>query len=361
MVIPGADFQLIFRNWRSSLSQNCPLPNTTSAIPYQQSWLGNPTLCVLQLLGQARTCLPKISYIPLTLNFLFQMLILLCLLGSSLGAANSYYLPQYSAFPSSYPAYTNFLGSASFPRYYGAAAIQRTGFSYSFGPGYNFQWRWLLKTLFRTSLFYFWCLSEVLDRVWTSCHRWLWLAKMKRCRKKRRLRRRWWPSRGESFSRLLPGITLVLSHLHKKFYPVCYHPTKRILLVLSHKQKVIAVYPPLSKIVLSAYFRKKVCQPARSCFSRVFREPGVGQTRSGERRGDRHQQWDIWIDQSSALSVTQVWHVLMFSPVYGVSQQSLFCRGSWIAKDSRRKRSGVAACLRSPTIYCEFQRSLQSD
>ena len=38
-----------------------------------------------------------------------------------------------------------------------------------------------------------------------------------------------------------------------------------------------------------------------------------------------------------------------------------YCRGSWIAKDSRRKRSGVAACLRSPTIYCEFQRSLQSD
>jgi len=69
------------------------------------------------------------------------MLILLCLLGSSLGATHSYYLPQYSAFPSSYPAYTNFLGSASFPRYYGAAAIPRTGFSYSFGPGYNFQWR----------------------------------------------------------------------------------------------------------------------------------------------------------------------------------------------------------------------------
>ena len=75
------------------------------------------------------------------------MLILLCLLGSSLGAAHSYYLPQYSAFPSSYPAYTNFLGSASFPRYYGAAAIPRTGFSYSFGPGYNFQWRWLLKLI----------------------------------------------------------------------------------------------------------------------------------------------------------------------------------------------------------------------
>ena len=74
------------------------------------------------------------------------MLILLCLLGSSLGAAHSYYLPQYSAFPSSYPAYTNFLGSASFPRYYGAAAIPRTGFSYSFGPGYNFQWRYQCST-----------------------------------------------------------------------------------------------------------------------------------------------------------------------------------------------------------------------
>ena len=159
----------LISSWYSETGEALSLATVRCLKPpvilYQQFWLGNPKLCVLQLLGQARTCLPTISYIPLTLNFLFQMLILLCLLGSSLGAAYSYYLPQYSAFPSSYPAYTNFLGSASFPRYYGAAAIPRTGFSYSFGPGYNFQWRWLSKTLFRTSLFYSWCLTEIPDRV----------------------------------------------------------------------------------------------------------------------------------------------------------------------------------------------------
>ena len=69
------------------------------------------------------------------------MLILLCLLGSSLGAPQSYYLPSYPSYPTAYPTYNTFLGSGSFPRYYGAAAIPRTGFSYSFGPGYNFQWR----------------------------------------------------------------------------------------------------------------------------------------------------------------------------------------------------------------------------
>jgi len=69
------------------------------------------------------------------------MLILLCLLGSSLGAPQSYFFPSYSAYPTTFPTYNTFLGSGSFPRYYGAAAIPRTGFSYSFGPGYNFQWR----------------------------------------------------------------------------------------------------------------------------------------------------------------------------------------------------------------------------
>ena len=69
------------------------------------------------------------------------MLVLLCLLGSSLGAVQGYYLPSYPTYATAYPAYNTFLGSGSFPRYYGAAAIPRTGFSYSFGPGYNFQWR----------------------------------------------------------------------------------------------------------------------------------------------------------------------------------------------------------------------------
>ena len=84
---------------------------------------------------------------------------------------------------------------------------------------------------------------------------------MKRCRKKRRLRRRWRPSTGESFSRLLPGIiSWSYPTPTKSFIPVCDHPTKSVLLILSHTQKVIAVYPPLSKIVLSA--KRFVSRPA---------------------------------------------------------------------------------------------------
>ena len=122
------------------------------------------------------------------------MLILLCLLGSSLGAPQSYFLPSFSTYPTTYPTYNTFLGSGSFPRYYGAAAIPSTGFSYSFGPGYNFQWRWKLSIL--SCLLNIACLAETLAKVWTFCHLWAWCKKKKR--RKKQARRR--SSRGEDDS-----------------------------------------------------------------------------------------------------------------------------------------------------------------
>ena len=117
------------------------------------------------------------------------MLILLCLLGSSLGAPQSYFLPSFSTYPTTY---NTFLGSGSFPRYYGAAAIPRTGFSYSFGPGYNFQWRYQCWT----ATLFTWGLAEILVKPWTFCH--LWPLHKAKKRWKRRPRK--WPSRGEDDS-----------------------------------------------------------------------------------------------------------------------------------------------------------------
>ena len=113
---------------------HCPAPPST--VPATVPWESRYTV--------ARRCLRLRGHpcSSLTSDFLFQMLVLLCLLGSSLGAVQGYYLPSYPTYATAYPAYNTFLGSGSFPRYYGAAAIPRTGFSYSFGPGYNFQWRY---------------------------------------------------------------------------------------------------------------------------------------------------------------------------------------------------------------------------
>ena len=130
-------------------------------------------LCQLPYLGESRftSTVARRSDTSLLLSyisFLFQMLILLCLLGSSLGAPQSYYFPSYSSYPTAYPTYNTFLGSGSFPRYYGAAAIPRTGFSYSFGPGYNFQWRCQFATT--VLLTEIGCLAGVLVKVWTFCN-----------------------------------------------------------------------------------------------------------------------------------------------------------------------------------------------
>ena len=161
MIILKADFQLIFRNWRRPLSFCVTLlPIHWPEHHYQ--------LCQLPYLGESRftSTVARRSDTSLLLSyisFLFQMLILLCLLGSSLGAPQSYYFPSYPSYPTAYPTYNTFLGSGSFPRYYGAAAIPRTGFSYSFGPGYNFQWRCQFAT---TVLFTdIGCLAGVLVKV----------------------------------------------------------------------------------------------------------------------------------------------------------------------------------------------------
>ena len=144
----------------------------------------------------------------------------------------------------------------------------------------------------------------------------------------------------------------------KSFIPVCDHSTKSILLVLSHTQKVIAVYPPLSKIVLSA--NRFVSRPApaspESSASQVLVRQEV---ESGEETAINSETFGL-ISRLLYLSRKCDMFSCFLQFMALVSNPS-YCRGSWIAKDSRRKRSGVAACLRSPTIYCEFQRSLQSD
>ena len=176
-------------------------------------YLGNPDLHPL-LLGTART-----SFL---LHFLFQMLILLCLLGSSLGAPQSYFFPSYST----YPTYNTFLGSGSFPRYYGAAAIPRTGFSYSFGPGYNFQWRYKIIAQL-VSCWLTLAFAEILAKLWTFCHLWPLHKKKKRLKWQPRK----WPSRGEDDSQFPFSSTCIISIFTSRFdtRPAPASPEEQVL------------------------------------------------------------------------------------------------------------------------------------
>ena len=227
------------------------------------------------------------------------MLILLCLLGSSLGAPQSYFFPSYSAYPTTFPTYNTFLGSGSFPRYYGAAAIPRTGFSYSFGPGYNFQWRYQCSTaVFFTNIGF--------------------------CRN---------PSQSLNF---LPPVTFAQEE--EKVEVATQEVTQQ-----RWGWFPILLFIYLHNININKHFHLKVRHPTCSCLSW---RAGVGQT--GGEFGHRHQQWDFL---SNAIS----WTALL-NPLHPANVCLAF-RGSWITQGSHGKCPGVTASICSPSLHCKFPLS----
>ena len=311
MIILEADFHLIFRNWRSHLSlwsfhnpQPCRAPSTTVALP---PYLGNPDLHPL-LLGAA--CLASQLCCDLTFS-LFQMLILLCLLGSSLGAPQGYYLPSYPAYPTNYPTYNTFLGSGSFSRYYGAAAaIPRTGFSYSFGPGYNFQWRYQCST------------TIVLTNI--GCFR----------------------NAAQSLNFLQP---VTFAQVEEKVEDATQEVTQqRWRWFLDCPMWKYVFRSKSAYKFIFQHFHFQVWHP--TC-SYLPWKAGVGQTGVGEFR-HRHQQWDFQsflLFSSLSLHPANVCQCLQrFANV------CLAFRSSWITQGSHGKCPGVAASICSPPLYRKF-------